>query len=152
MKETTRLRALATGLRFTITPRAKISVKAAKNQKRGVNIVLFLRVPLVYEARPNAAQLIELLLIVHHLRTACPGDRVILAEKDRLFRADLFAHPAENASGHVDVELLGKLLHLRKTSFRRDLSRLDPDATRRTNEFTKLARHAPLPAVLVGHE
>src|SRR3954451_11806265 len=110
MNETTRQRALATGLRLTTTPMPKASVSAAKNQKSGLNMALFLRVPLMHEPGPDAAELVQFLFVMNHLGARGSGDRVILAQEDRLLRADLFAQPAKNAARHVDVEALGEFL------------------------------------------
>ena len=52
----------------------------------------------------------QLLLVVHHLGAREAGDGVVFAQKDRLLRADFFAHAAVDAADHVDVEFLRALL------------------------------------------
>src|SRR4051812_45512643 len=94
--EPTRLRAEATGLRFTMTDTPKRSISAAKGQKSkgDMRAVLFLRVPLVNQVRHRAAQFIQLLLAMHHGRTAGAGDGVVFLQEDRLLRANLLAQSA----------------------------------------------------------
>src|SRR4051794_38766617 len=95
----TRLSALATGLRLMTTAAPKPSINAAKIQKRIDDMrALLLLVPLQNDAFHDAADLEELLLVVHHLRTREAGDRVILPQKNRLLRTNLLAHAAVDAA------------------------------------------------------
>ena len=66
----------------------------------------FLLVPFQHDAVHDSADLEEFLLVMHHLCARVSGNGVILAEKNRLFGANLFAHSAENAADHVDIECL----------------------------------------------
>src|SRR2546423_10049117 len=143
-KETTRLRALATGLRFTITASPKTSMSAEASQKKTGDIkemrsaecgmrtgsgaaihrtfripncalrISFLLVPFQDHPMHDAADLEELLFIVHHFVACESGNGVIFAQENRLFRADLFAHPAGEAADHVDVEFFRVFFDLGK--------------------------------------
>src|SRR6266446_2946127 len=98
--ETTRLSALAIGLRLMITAAPKTSMRAEAIQKKTGDIInfgfrisefgsrfSFFLVPFQDESMHYAPDLEQLLLVVHHLRAGEAGDRVILAQKDRLLRA-----------------------------------------------------------------
>src|SRR6266496_3336860 len=144
-KETTRLSALATGLRLMTTAAPKISIKAAAIQKKMGDIgkgtrfpgsgfrvqkescgagsplkpcnlppVSFHFVPFQHQAVHHAADLDQLLFVVHHLLTGVAGNSVIFAQENRLLRTNLFAHAAVDAADHVDVELLGIFFHFGK--------------------------------------
>src|SRR6266487_2714698 len=134
--ETTRLRALATGFRLTMTAAPKISVINAKTQKRNGDIIdcglritdcgkngdqsidnwhlkfrdwqsgSFLLVPLQHDAMHDSANFEQLLFVMHHFRAREASDGIIFAQINRLLGANLLAHPAENAADHVDIELL----------------------------------------------
>src|SRR5436190_20778205 len=138
--ETTRLSALATGLRLTMTDPPKISISNAKVQKRNGGISLnfefvrsFLLVPFQYDAVHDTADLKQFLLVMHHLGAGEAGDGVIFPQKNRLLGTDLFAHAAENAADHVDIEFLGVLLDFGEAVVRRDFVRNNFDRARRTD-------------------
>src|SRR5712664_318326 len=121
--ETTRLSALATGLRLTTTAAPKINVISAKTQNKNGDIIncglriadcgignwqcrsLFL-VPFQHHAVHYSADLKEFFFVMHHVRAREAGDGIIFTQKDRLLGANLLAHAAENAADHVDVEFL----------------------------------------------
>src|SRR6266478_4738170 len=121
--ETTRLSALATGLRLTTTAAPKINVISAKTQNKNGDIIncglriadcgignwqcrsLFL-VPFQHHAVHYSADLEQFLLVMHHVRARKARDGIIFTQKDRLLGANLLAHAAENAADHVDVEFL----------------------------------------------
>src|SRR5438477_11764607 len=110
--ETTRLSALATGLRLTTTAAPKVSVISAKIQNRNGDIIncglriadcgignwqcrsLFL-VPFQHHAVHYSADLEKFFPVMHHVRACKARDGVVLAQKDRLLGANLLAHPAE---------------------------------------------------------
>jgi hypothetical protein len=71
---------------------------------------LFFFIPFQYNAVHNSADFEQFLSVMDHVRAREAGDRIIFAQKDRLFRADLFTHPAKNAADHVDIERLWKFL------------------------------------------
>src|SRR4051812_24198993 len=106
----------------------------------------------MHETGENAAQLVELLLVVYHLRARDAGDRIVFAQEDRLFGTNLLAHAAVDAADHVDVELLGSLLDLGEPGLTGDFFRFDGDRTRRADELTELTRDTTLAAVFVGHQ
>ena len=106
----------------------------------------------MHQAVHHAAELVELLLVVNHFRAGHAGDRVILAQENRLLGTDLFAKSAVNAADHVDVEFLRKLLHFGEFALRRNFAGRDFDGARRADEFAKLARHAALAALFVRHQ
>src|ERR1700720_3790843 len=112
----------------------------------------FLFVPLQDDAVHHAADLEELVLVMHHFRTSEPGDGVILAQKDGLFGTDFFTHPAENAANHIDIELARIFLDLAKAVFRRNFARLDFDRPRRTDEFAELTGDATDASGLVFYQ
>src|SRR5437762_12498894 len=103
-----------------MTAPPKISISNAKVQKRNGGISLnfefvrsFLLVPFQYDAVHDTADLKQFLLVMHHLGAGEAGDGVIFPQKNRLLGTDLFAHAAENAADHVDIEFLGVLLDFR---------------------------------------
>src|SRR5438132_8051318 len=120
--ETTRLSALATGLRWRTTAAPKTSINDAKSEnwnggminyglrkeRRPKNRQLTTRslffVPFQHHAVHNTADLKEFLLVMHHIRARKSSDRVIFAQKNRLLGTNLFAHAAKNAADHVDIE------------------------------------------------
>src|SRR5215813_4687414 len=91
--DTTKLRALATGLRLMTTAAPKINVSKAKVQNRRGDISFnfelrianfelgrsFLLVPFQHDTVHDAADLEEFFLVMHHVRTGKSGDGVILA-------------------------------------------------------------------------
>ena len=91
--DTTRLRALATGLRLRTTAAPKITVSKAKIQNRNGDISLrfgfrisdfgfvdsFPLVPFQYDAVHDSTDLQEFLLVMHHLCARVAGNGVILA-------------------------------------------------------------------------
>src|SRR6266545_398680 len=127
--ETTRLSALATGLRLTTTAAPKINVISAKTQNKNGDIIncglpaaadelladcgignwqcrsLFL-VPFQHDTMHYSADFEQFLLVMHHFRAREARNRIIFTEKDRLLGTNLLAHAAENAADHVDIELL----------------------------------------------
>src|SRR5205814_1505252 len=134
--DTTKLRALATGLQFMTTAAPKINVSKAKIQNRNGDIgywssgamnscpraaphysntpltryCSFLLVPFQYDAMHHSTDLEQLFLVMHHVGSRKTGDRVVLAQKNRLLGANFFAHSAKNAADHVDIERLRVLL------------------------------------------
>src|SRR5256885_507790 len=133
--ETTRLSALATGLRFATTATPNTSVKIAKRQKRMGDIRLLFRVPLMHKAIHHSAEFIELGLVVFHLRPRSAGDRVVFAQEDRLLGADFFAQATVDASDHVDLEFLRAFFDPGKLRFRGNFLRLDGNRSRRADEL-----------------
>ena len=83
----------------------------------------------------DAPDLKQLFFVVNHLGARQPGNRVVFAQVNGLFRANLLAHAAKNAANHVDIELAWILFDLAETVFGGDFSRFDLDGARRTNEF-----------------
>src|SRR6267143_58165 len=170
--ETTRLRALATGLRLMITAAPKISVISAKSQKRNGDIIdcglritdcgkksdpniddshlefgdwqscSFLLIPLQHDAMHDSADFEQLLFVMHHFRAREASDGIILAQINRLLGANLLAHPAENAADHIDIELLRIFLDFGEAICGGDFAGNDFDRTWRTDEFAELTRHA----------
>jgi hypothetical protein len=82
-----------------------------------------------------ATDLEKFLLVVNHICARESGNRIILAQKDRLLGTDLLTHPAENAADHVDIEFLGIFFDFGETGGRRDFAGNNFDRARRTNEF-----------------
>ena len=68
-----------------------------------------------------------------------------LAKEDRLFRTNLFAHPAVNAAQHINIKGTWLLLYIGVNILPRKEPRRNPYGTRRTNELTKLARNTLFP-------
>src|SRR6266496_3398626 len=167
--ETTRLSALATGLRLTTTAAPKINVISAKTQNKNGDIIncglriadcgignwqcrsLFL-VPFQHDTVHYAADFEEFLLVMHHFRAREARNRIVFTEKDRLLGANLLTHPAENAADHVDIERFWKFLDFGEAICWGNFARNNFDRTRRTNEFAELTGHAAHPAILVLHE
>src|ERR1700732_1071492 len=104
--ETTRLSALATGLRLMTTAAPNTSIRSANVQNRYAGITSFLLVPLQNDAVHHAADFEQFVLVMPHLFAREAGDGVILAQINRLFRTHLLTHAAENAADHVDIEFL----------------------------------------------
>src|SRR5438309_90576 len=109
--ETTRLSALATGLRLMTTAAPKTSIKSANIQNNQAGIIgisdfgfpisdwlSFLRVPFEDDAVHDTADLEQLVLVMHHVFAGEASDRVIFAEEDGLLRADFLAHAAVDAA------------------------------------------------------
>src|SRR5687768_18575057 len=109
-------------------------------------------VPFVNEAGADAADFVELLLVVDHVRTAQAGDGVVLAEENGLLGADFLTHAAVDAANHVDVELERPLLDLCPWIVGRDFRGDDLDRFRRADEFAELAGNAAFTALFVGDE
>src|SRR5215467_11649027 len=167
--ETTRLSALAIGFRLIITAAPNTSINNAKIQNRNGDMnncstdrelrrerrlgidnwqsrSLFL-IPFQHHSVHHPADLEEFLFVMHHVSAGEAGNGVILAQEDRLFRAYLLAHAAENAADHVDIEFLGIFLNLGEAICGRDFARDNFDRAWRTNEFAELAgdtTHAPV--------
>src|SRR6266480_3235227 len=112
----------------------------------------FLLVPFQYHAVHYSTNLKKLFLVMHHLGARVAGNGVILAQKNRLLGANLFAHSAKNAADHVDIERFRKFLDFGEPIGRRDLSRDNFDCAGRTNELTKLARDATHTSVFITDE
>src|SRR6266404_9365459 len=169
-KDTTRLNALATGLRLTTTATPKASIKMAKNQKRNAGIrncglriadcglrakstirfltsgvrplISFLLVPFQNDPVHDAADLKKFVFVMDHVFAGEPGDGVILAQKNCLLGANLLAHAAKNAADHVDIEFDRVLLDLGEPIGGWNLARHNLDGARRTDEFAKLTGNA----------
>jgi len=99
-----------------------------------------------------ATNLEELFLVMHHVRARKTGDGVVLTEENRLLWANLFAHSAEDAADHVDIECLRVFLNLGEPIGWRDFARNNFDGAWRTNEFAELASHATHATILVAHK
>ena len=99
----------------------------------------------------DSADFEQFLLVMHHVRAREAGDGIILAQKDRLLRANLLAHTAENAADHVDIELLRIFLDFGEAICGGDFAGNDFDRTWRTDEFAELTRHATDAAVFIPH-
>src|SRR3989442_11377734 len=112
----------------------------------------FLLVPFENHPVHDAANLEQSVFVMHHLFAGEPGDGVILAKKNGLFRANFLAHAAKNAPDHVDIELLRIFLDFGETIGRWDFSRNDFDGAWRANKFTKLTSDATHPAVRIVHQ
>src|SRR6266480_13303 len=185
-KQTTRLSALAIGLRLMTTSAPKTSITMAKSQNRkegiklsgltkwrsnGVlgerkrtchfsntptlhysSVWLLLLIPLQNDTVHYAADLEQLLLVVHHFRTSEPGNGIIFAQKDCLLGANLLTHPAENAANHVNIELARILLDFAEAIFGRNFARFDFDGAGRANEFAQLTGDAADAPCLVFHQ
>src|SRR5438552_12396746 len=95
----------------------------------------FLFVPLQHHSVHDAADLEQLLLVVHHFGAGKPGNRVVFAQENCLLRANFLAHAAENAADHVDIELTRKFLNLGETIARWNFTRLNLDRARWTDEL-----------------
>src|SRR4029453_19584014 len=87
--ETTRLSALATGLRLTITATPKISIKSAKiqNRKGGISfnfefVRSFLLIPFQHNAVHDTANFQQLFFVLHHIGARESSNGVILSQKD----------------------------------------------------------------------
>src|SRR4029453_2232059 len=135
--ETTRLSALATGLRLTMTAPPKINISTAKVQKRNGGISLnfefvglFLLVPFQHYAVHDAADLKELLLVMHHVGAGESSDGVVFPQKNGLLGANLLTHPTKNAADHVDIEFLGVFLNFGEAIDRRNFTGNNFDRTR----------------------
>src|SRR6202040_2838717 len=119
--ETTRLSALATGLRLMITAAPNTSISSAKIQKRNGAIVTIriwpslLFVPFQDDTVHHSADLEEFVFMVHHVFASKAGDGIIFSQINRLLRANFFAHPAVDAAHHVDVEFVRELFDLGET-------------------------------------
>src|SRR5206468_4334835 len=150
--DTTKLRALATGLRLMTTAAPKTTVSNAKSQNRNGDIsdcglgnarratwplTSLLFVPFQYHTMNYSTDLEEFFLVMHHLCARVAGDGIVLAQEDRLLGANLLAHSAVDAADHVDIECLRVLLHFCEAIGRRDFTRDNLDCARRTNEFAK---------------
>src|SRR5438034_5193176 len=110
----------------------------------------FLLVPFQYHAVHYSTNLKELLLVMYHVPARKTGDGVVLAQKNRLLGANLFAHSAKNAADHVDIERFRLLLDFGEPIGRRDLTWDNFDCARRTNELAKLARDATHTSVFIA--
>ena len=115
-------------------------------------VVLLFFVPLVDKTGHFATEFAEFVDVVNHLGAGETGDRIILAEIDRLLGADLFAESAIDATDHVDIECLWAFLHLAPALVGGDFFRMNSDCARRANEFAKLAAHTLVSSKLIAHE
>src|SRR5438132_4981978 len=178
--ETTRPSALATGFRLMITAPPKINISKAKIQKRNGDIVqatdehrsntdvkfeseksviicvnlwlLFLIVPFQNDSVHHAADFEQFVFVMHHVLASETGDSVIFSQKDCLFGANFFAHAAENAADHVDIEFLGVFFDFGEAIGRRDFARNNFDRARWANEFAKLTGNTAHAPILVAHK
>src|SRR4051794_9296113 len=116
-KETTRLSALATGLRLMTTAAPKTSMSSANIQNNQAGIIgisdfgfrlwerlSFLRVPFGDDAMHDTADLKQLVLVMHHVFAGEASDGVIFAQEDGLLGTDFLAHAAVDAADHIDIE------------------------------------------------
>src|SRR5213078_2609960 len=110
----------------------------------------FLLVPFHYDAMHHSTDLEQLFLVMHHVGSRKTGDRVVLAQKNRLLEANLFAHSTKNAADHVDIERFRVLLDFGEPIGWRDFARNNFDRAWRTNEFAKLACHATHAAIFIA--
>ena len=113
--------------------------------------LLFL-IPLQHYTVHYAADLEEFLLVMHHIGARESSDRVIRAQVDRLLGTNLFAHAAENAADHVDIEFLGIFFDFGEAIGRRDFARNNFDRARWANEFAKLTGNTAHAPILVAHK
>src|SRR5947207_11617518 len=149
-KETTRLNALATGLRLMTTATPKTSMSSEKIQKRNADITQlnfelrisnfefggsFLFVPFQNNAVHHASDFQQLVFVMHHLSASESGNGIIFAKINSLFGTDLLAHTAENAADHVDIEFFGIFFDLGEPVHRRNFARNNFDCARWTNEL-----------------
>src|SRR5438094_2251185 len=149
-KETTRLNALATGLRLMTTATPKTSMSSEKIQKKNADITQlnselrisnfdfggsFIFVPFQNNAVHHTADFQQLVFVMHHLSAVESGNGIILAEINSLFGTNLLAHTAENAADHVDIEFFGIFFDLREPVCRRNFARNDFDGAWWTNEL-----------------
>src|SRR5881409_4416850 len=74
---------------------------------------------------------------MHHISARESSDGVLLAQKNRLLRTDLLAHPAENAANHVNIEFLWIFFDFGEPVCRRNLAWNNFDRARRTDEFAQ---------------
>src|SRR5271165_1047193 len=100
----------------------------------------------------RSAQLVEPVLVVHHLGSAVARHGVLPLQEDRLLGANLLAQPAVDAPQHVYVERLRRLLDMVDAGALRHRARRDPDRLRRAHELAELARDALLAAVRVLYQ
>src|SRR5439155_20521037 len=84
---------------------------------------------------------------MHHISARESSDGVLLAQKNRLLRTDLLAHPAENAANHVNIEFLWIFFDFGEPVGRRHLAWNNVDRARQPDEFAQLtgnAAHTPV--------
>src|SRR5205809_7246451 len=72
-------------------------------------------VPFQYDAMHHSTDLEQLFLVMHHVGSLKTGDRVVLAQKNRLLGANCFAHSAKNAADHGDIARLSVLVDFCKS-------------------------------------
>src|SRR6266404_835701 len=120
--ETTRLSALATGLRLMMTAAPKTSIIKAKIQNKNGDMTFnfefgesLLFVPFQNDSVHNPADLEQFVFVMHHVFACESGDGVIFSQINRLFGADFLAHPAKNAAHHIDIEFFRVFFHLGET-------------------------------------
>src|ERR1700704_2279682 len=89
---------------------------------------------------------------MHHFGSRKPSDRIILSQKDGLFRTNLFAEPAIDAANHIDFELFRIFLHLSPTILLRYFSGLDRDRSGRANKFAELTGNTSFPTIVIVHQ
>src|SRR6266487_5633687 len=142
-KETTRLNALATGLRLMTTATPKTSMSSEKIQKKNADITQlnfefggsFLFVPFQNNAVHHASDFQQLVFVMHHLSAGESGNGIIFAKINSLFGTNLFAHAAENAADHVDIEFFWIFFDLGEPVRRRNFARNNFDGAWWTNEL-----------------
>lgn len=84
----------------------------------------------------------QLVLVEHHLLARGTDHIVHMGQLNRIDRTRLFAHPAEDATEFIDLELGGVFLAI----VPRRLRRLDMDAVGRADRGAHHARYALDPA------
>src|SRR5881392_3657559 len=89
---------------------------------------------------------------MHHISARESSDGVLLAQKNRLLRTDLLAHPAENAANHVNIEFLWIFFDFGEPVCRRNLAWNNFDRARRTDEFAQLTGNAAHTPVRIPHK
>src|SRR6266446_6540673 len=86
---------------------------------------------------------------MHHFGSRKPSDRIILSQKDGLFRTDLFAEPAIDAANHIDFELFRIFFYLSPAILLRYFSGLNCDCSGRAYKLAELAGNTPFPTVVI---
>ena len=87
----------------------------------------------------------EPLLVIDQVRSAFGRELRSLRHNDRILRARLDAHPAENAAKHVDLEPVWIFLSIRPGR----LGSFDRDAIGWTGGCAHIARNALRPALII---
>ena len=116
------------------------------------DVGLLLFIPFQHDTVHDSTDLEEFFFVMYHICARKTGDGVVLAQKDRLLGTNLFAHAAENAADHVDIECLGIFLDFGEPVRWKNLAGDNLDRARRTNEFAELARDATHTPVFIADE